>query len=230
MLIYIFSNQEDDDMGVMGAEADDAESEFIRTVCEKVVETPRIIGSLNFPEPVSSLGACSVLGWSVNRSVMIAGIHTSMLLSEYFFNSQTALKNYAYFIFIPCSEDENQALYNFSTDFVPNSLLHVFLTSTFFRKSSPGTHCWTASHHCWLRYAATRSNTLTPTSAAAPASPLQSLCSCPPTLRTSTSGQEDHQHPDPLVKIRLYFTIFTASRTRSPDGTGFHPDRWMVVV
>ena len=71
MLIYIFSNQEDDDMGVMGAEADDAESEFIRTVCEKVLETQRIIGSLNFPEPVSSLGACSVLGWSVNRSVMI---------------------------------------------------------------------------------------------------------------------------------------------------------------
>ena len=61
-----------------------------------------------------------------------------MLLSEYFFNSQTALKNYAYFIFIPCPEDENQALYNFSTDFVPNSLLHVFLTSFFFQEILSG--------------------------------------------------------------------------------------------
>ena len=32
----MFSSVEDDDMGVMGAEADDAESEFIRSVCEKV--------------------------------------------------------------------------------------------------------------------------------------------------------------------------------------------------
>ena len=31
------ANTEDEDMGVVGAEADDAEAEFIRTVCEKEV-------------------------------------------------------------------------------------------------------------------------------------------------------------------------------------------------